>query len=311
MKNEINYFYNIYPKQILKKDDSYYFDYHHSHYMFIPFKRDLKDQNLIFNFNHILKGRGVLTHDIIINNNKQILTIIDNNIPYILLKIQVDCDKIINIWDLIEFQKRAIITSAYFEPTDWSILWGQKIDYFEYQMNQLGKKYPELYNSFSYFVGLAENAISYVKDTIIEQNPTPYDYIVVSHKRVKGDMKCFDFFNPLEYIKDYQVRDLSEYLKSIFWLGKNPIKDLDIYLKNIYLTPYSLRLLYGRLLFPSFYFDLFSEIIEGREPEALITKFIDGINKYETFLYEVNNYINKYTPIPVVNWINKKNYKKL
>ena len=94
-------------------------------------------------------------------------------------------------------------------------------------------------------------------------------------------------------------------------LGKNPIKDLDIYLKNIYLTPYSLRLLYGRLLFPSFYFDLFSEIIEGREPEALITKFIDGINKYETFLYEVNNYINKYTPIPVVNWINKKNYKKL
>ena len=39
-------------------------------------------------------------------------------------------------------------------------MWIRKIDYFEYQISQFGKKYPIIRESFNYYVGLAENGIS-------------------------------------------------------------------------------------------------------------------------------------------------------
>lgn len=36
-------------------------------------------------------------------------------------------------------------------------MWVQKIDYFEYQVSQMGKKYPVIRESSIYYVGLAES----------------------------------------------------------------------------------------------------------------------------------------------------------
>ena len=41
----------------------------------------------------------------------------------------------------------------------WQDLWIKKIDYYEYQINQFKKKYPYLYQTFSYYSGLTESAI--------------------------------------------------------------------------------------------------------------------------------------------------------
>ena len=49
----------------------------------------------------------------------------------------------------------------------WASLWSAKLDYFEYQVSELGKDKPLILDSFSYYLGLGENAISYLLVNIL------------------------------------------------------------------------------------------------------------------------------------------------
>ena len=75
-----------------------------------------------------------------------------------------DEQKEYDLFDIINFQREYTATNKVVSlyQNDWGNLWSSKVDYLEYQMSELGKNFPTLLNSFSYYVGLAENAISYV-----------------------------------------------------------------------------------------------------------------------------------------------------
>ena len=80
---------------------------------------------------------------------------------------------------------------------DWKKLWEEKIDYYEYQMSQLSSKYILLKNSFDYYVGLSENAISllnYIKEKDIR--------FYICHKRINNNEKLDNFFNPTNFVVD-------------------------------------------------------------------------------------------------------------
>ena len=86
---------------------------------------------------------------------------------------------------------------------DWGLLWSKKIDYLEDLINENGKKYPLIVDSFNYFVGMAENAIGYFNSIGFNKN---YRY-VVSHKVIKDDDSVEVLYNPMNIIFDYKVRD--------------------------------------------------------------------------------------------------------
>ena len=76
-----------------------------------------------------------------------------------------------------------------------------------------GKKYPLLVDSFNYFVGMAENAISYYNTILIDKN---YRY-VVGHKVIKWTDTVESLYNPLNITFDYKVRDIAEFIKYNFF----------------------------------------------------------------------------------------------
>ncbi len=59
-----------------------------------------------------------------------------------------------------------------------------QVDYFEYQIRELGKDKKVILDSFSYYIGLGENAISYVNSTIAKYKPDDRERICLSHKRL-------------------------------------------------------------------------------------------------------------------------------
>ena len=75
-----------------------------------------------------------------------------------------------------------------------------------------GKKYPLIVDSFNYFVGFAENAISYYNNI---DNLSNYRYYI-SHKVIRFDDTIQVIYNPLNIIFDYKVRDIAEYVKNSF-----------------------------------------------------------------------------------------------
>lgn len=190
--------------------------------------------------------------------------------------------------------------------SNWVKLWSDKVDYFEYQITQIGKKYPLIRGSLGYFIGLAENAISYIKNTYIDYNINEYNNLVVSHKRIKADDTLLDTNNPINFIFDFRVRDLSEYIKYNFFYNHNIWDEINSYFKYNTLSVLEYRLLYSRLLFPSFYFDVYEDIVNNNVDEKEILTIINKINEYEDFLAQFYAYTKLRADIPEVNWIKYK-----
>ena len=94
---------------------------------------------------------------------------------------------------------------------DLNKLWSNKIDYLEYQVSQLGTNYNEILNSFSFFIGLSENAISFLNINNINYNNT---HKTLNHLRIKNNMLFIDYYNPINILIDYDIRDYSEYIKN-------------------------------------------------------------------------------------------------
>lgn len=304
MKNVINYYYNLYPDDIHQEGDHFYFTYLDDKYYFVPYNRSLDEVIALFELNKEMINRGLLVHEIILNKDKHIIINVDK-IPYIMLKIYVNDKLKTSIVDINYFSKNMI--GLNYKPilnkSDWVKLWGDKIDYIEYQINQKGKKYPLICESISYFIGLAENAISYVKNTYMDLNINNFNNLIVGHRRISINDTLFDAYNPLSFVIDYKIRDLSEYIKSHIFTDKNIWYDVDYYFRNNNLSVFEYRLLFGRLLFPSFYFDIYDKIISEEIPEQEIVIVINRINYYEDFLRDIYSYIKTRANIPEIEWL--------
>ena len=227
---------------------------------------------------------------IVLNIYKKIYTTI-NNIDYVLIKCNVHMESFI---DNIFNNKNFFEYNNYLNRSNWIELWTKKIDFYEYQHNYI-KTHDFLFESLNYYLGMAENAVSYIKYNI-KQNNKP---LVLSHKRIEKN----NFYNPLNLIIDYRARDISEYLKYIFFTKKyKKINFYNFFIKlNFDRSDYIL--LYGRLLFPSYYFDLYDQIINNNLEQKKILDIISRTKEYEKYIKNIYNTILKIVDIPKIEWL--------
>lgn len=298
MQNTINYFYNLFPNEIMTNKDELSFILDYEYYYFIPFERNIKDITNVLSLNDELHKLGYHSHTIIKNINDDYATKFDNK-SYVLLKTneyelkEISFKEILLINNRINFDKNNI--------KKWSDLWIKKIDYLEYQVKELGFDKKIITNSFSYYLGLAENAISYYNNTI--NSVKDESKVTIAHRRLECPIIAKDYYNPINLIIDYEMRDVAEYIKSSFFNNTYNIK----YLNNLYnlrnITEFESRILFSRLLYPSYYFDIYEKIIDGSKSENELLRIIDRVDEYEDFLSDIYHYLNKKNPIPLVDWI--------
>lgn len=304
MKNNIMYYYNLRIDNITQNNNNYYFTINNDNYCFTIYTRDIKESDAIYKLNKYMLSSNILVHEIIPNKDNYVVTII-NNIPYILYKIYINKNKKLTINELTYLSNYTYQVDKILTRNNWNVLWSNKIDYFEYQINQMGKKYPILVDTFAYFTGLAENAISYVKYTTLETQIETSDNPVISHRKINNTVESL--YNPLNIILDHKSRDIAEYIKLSF-LNKNTniYQELDSYFSNNYYSEYGLRLLYARIIYPSFYFDMYEQIIQGLRKESDLLNIVSLLDDYELYLKEMYYYLKKYHNIPEIDWITKK-----
>lgn len=306
MKNNIIYYYNIYINNLYQTNNYFYFYLNNQKYELTIYTKDIKKQKEIYQLNQKMLIANILVNEIIPNKDNNIVTII-NNIPYILCKINVNEEKEITLQELTLYTNYRLEYSNLLKRDNWNILWSKKIDYFEYQINQMGKKYPILVDTFAYYIGLAENAISYVKNTLTEAQKEPTDFDVISREKININDKIKAIYNPLNIVIDHKARDIAEYIKiSFFKNNNNIINELDQYFKKNFMSYYGMRLLFARVLYPSYYFELYEQIIQGNKSEEEILNITSKTNEYEEYLNIIFNYLNNYYNLPEIEWLKKR-----
>lgn len=283
MLDYINYFYNLYPPLLNKENDNYVFFVGNEKYYLTPYRRELSEIKDLVELNKRMISSNSLVHEIIINKFNEPISVISNE-NYVLLRVYVNDIKKIDINDIIYMLNENVDLSGLKSllRTNWVALWSSKVDYIEYQMGHLIKKYPFLNNTIDYYLGLCENAITYIKNLkMFSDYKIP---IGISHKRIIKDATLFDLYNPLNLIIDYKVRNIAEYLKDAFFKDEDVNYILNIVFKNFWFDKLNLSLLVARLLYPSYYFDLFEEIIDKELDENIIFPLTKKSSKYEEFI---------------------------
>ena len=314
MNNYIDYYYNLYPNTIEKVGRNYRFFLNNEKYYIIMYERNLEEMDTLVKLNKEMIERGSLVHEIVLTKDGKAVFLCDNN-SYALLRVYINENipiKIEDIFYMLDYND-TIKPNNIIGRMNWANLWSSKVDYFEYHIGHLIKKYPYIYKTIDYYLGLAENAISYVKDIKM-----PASLISICHRRIGVTSTLFDLYNPFNLVIDYKATDVAEYIKSVFFYGENScvegvvnsenmiVDKCNIILERIFkkyiFDNEALKLLFARLLFPSYYFDLYENVIDNSLNENVISCIIKKSSAYEEFL----KIILLKTPIPYVEWLASK-----
>lgn len=296
MKNALNYYYNLNPNSIHQSNKNYRCYINGEEYLLMLYEYSNSSIKEIYELNHFLLQNGVPCHQIVLNNNSEIITMI-NNSSYILLKILVK-NRIININDILFFSSLNILENqlSTLNKSNWYDMWIKKIDYFEYQISQFGRKYPIIRESINYYIGLAETSISLF-------NNQKKSNLVVSHNRIKKHAGTLEFYNPLNFILDNKVRDLCEYIKERYFFGTYSVDEAKNDISKFRLNEQEIYMLITRMLFPTYYFDCYEEIILGNVDEMELLKIINKNSKYLEFLKELYIYFKSIVSLPEIEWL--------
>ncbi|MCP8969780.1 spore coat putative kinase YutH [Ectobacillus ponti] len=186
---------------------------------------------------------------------------------------------------------------------EWRELWEKRLDQLErfwqskvasHPSNQFEKLFIE---SFPYYLGMAENAIQYVVDTEIDDEPQLADAGTI----------CYQRFTPLtlthtkrlkiptEWIYDHPSRDMAEWIRHVYFeQGDDASESILAFLQNYEkinpLSAFGWRLLYARLLFPLHYFETVERYyLSGSDAlreayQDRLESFLDRYQQHRRFL---------------------------
>lgn len=304
MKDTLEYYYGLDINDLEELDGKYHFKIDNQDYFFVFYNRGIEELDDIINVSLEMRKKGINTHNILINRDNSYLTKV-GEYSYILFSVY-NLGEEYDIFDIVKISEKLILNNSKSNlyRNNWGKLWSEKIDYFEYQVRELSLDKNVIKNSFSYYIGLAENAISYVNNTTFMYGKEP-SRIVLSHRRVFYPNLKLNYLNPLSFIFDLEVRDIAEYLKAMFF--KEDIEycmsELESYLKIRHLSLYEYQMLYARLLYPTYYFDIYDNVINKDENEESLVNVIKRCDEYEEFLKKAYLEITKYARTEKVDWL--------
>lgn len=308
MKENIYLYYNLSAENLKQIEENYEFCVRQDYFCLNLLKRSVEELKDIYQICEELKSKNIPIHTFIINRDGKIITQIQNQ-NYVLLKLETKLEKEFNIVDMIQFTNQIPLSKSKSNiyRNNWGELWSKKIDYFEYQIHELGKEKKLVLNSFSYYIGLAENAISYANNTNDKYKTTGLDKITLSRKRIDYPNFLKDYFNPLLFIFDLEVRDIAGYIKSAFFKNEEEAWiEVKACLSIQKWSIYGYQMFFARLLYPSYYFDIYEEIMNNQAKEEKLIKYIEKSKNYEIFLQKVYFEILKYAPIEKIDWLVEK-----
>lgn len=304
MRNVINYYYQMNIENIHLTNGIYYFTYQNHSYLFAPVWRDPFFIQAVFDFTKKNLPYHPYYHEIILTKDGLPYLFIDQK-NYALLKTKNLIYDAISFYDLKMLPVEVESSFSTLLRFPWISLWMEKCDYLEEVIHHLEKKYYTLLPIFYWFLGLSENAIQYVNATLLNGKKTGLDRMVVSHSRIDVKMSVFDFYNPFSIVIDHPARDVSEYLKSLFYHNDYQIEEIEEYLFSLNFSDFGYSLLYGRLLFPTFFFDLCDRFFNDQLDKKELFLLGDRMEEYRNFLKEIYFILRKKTYLEEVRWITR------
>lgn len=163
-----------------------------------------------------------------------------------------------------------------------------KIDEYYYQMVMI---------SLTQAIGLADNAIAYLEDTIIDYGDQ-LKVTALSHKRIH--LNSYELLNPFNLIVDSPMRDFAELYKN----GEIELDELISVLYEYHSNPKEVSILLSRVLYPTRLFDLIEDHYQKRgDITKEIEEYYRDTSRQIDKIKRLHNHLVNHYGIRKINWL--------
>lgn len=276
--NLIYYLYDIRVDVVRKSKDKYIFYYDNKYYIF----KEIYDEDKIYrNLSYIDSG---YFYEIIKNKSNNFVSNYNNRL-YILLCVNKIENRNINVNDLLN---KNIIYNIPFNKFLWISLWKNKIDQVEYIINSNRNKF-NIYtlSIINYYIELSEIALYYLISNVDNKQIISISFC---HERINNFFDLYDLYDVSELIFDNYTRDIAEYIKYEIINGSFDVRK---YLFINDLNNVDRGLLFSRVLFPSYFYDIFDDFVLNDKDFISFDKNFININKNEKCIRDLFGIISK------------------
>lgn len=276
--NLIYYLYDIRVDVVRKSKDKYIFYYDNKYYIF----KEIYDEDKIYrNLSYIDSG---YFYEIIPNKSNNFVSNYNNRL-YILLCVNKLENRNININDLLNKNN---IHNIPFNKFSWISLWKNKIDQVEYIINSNEDKF-NIYtlSIINYYIEFSEIALYYLNSNVDNNQIIGISFC---HERINNLFDLYDLYDVSELIFDNYTRDIAEYIKYEIINGSFDVRK---YLFINDMNNVDRVLLFSRVLFPSYFYDIFDDFVLNDKDFISFDKNFININKYEKCIRDLFGIISK------------------
>lgn len=167
---------------------------------------------------------------------------------------------------------------------DWKEKWIKRSNDIREKYEIIKNKYYIIDDSINYYLEMSEYAIFLLKK---------YDRHVNSTFIQHSSMFAMDYDGVFNIIDGFKERDISEYLKMIFF--KNIYNKIDIDKLLYYgIKCFDYDLVIARLIYPNYYFNEIDSIILSGKSDDDIKRIVNRIDEYKVYINSIVDRINRF-----------------
>ncbi len=279
MKEFIEYNYDLRCDDLAILNNLLYFKHLDKFYIISNFNRDEVEFEKVLNY---LISNNLKSLKVVMNKKGSYISEF-NGKKYVVM--ESDCEN-----EIIDFP--ICIGGLINENNYWNEIWENRVVQLEKHKSELSLN-KDIFYILNYYIGLIEICI-YNYNLLIRKYGQK-NGLSIQHNRIEFPMYSFSYYNPVNYLFDFEFRDFAEYLKMRFFYSDFSTDEAISVIDNYNFDNYSINMFFVRLIYPTYFLELYDMQNKNNVYSDLFYDLLKKSSQYENFILKLITVMsNKY-----------------
>lgn len=271
MKEFIEYNYDLRCDDLAILNNLLYFKHLDKFYIISNFNRDEVEFAKVLNY---LISNNLKSLKVVMNKKGSYISEF-NGKKYVVM--ESDCEN-----EIIDFP--ICIGGLINENNYWNEIWENRVVQLEKHKSELSLN-KDIFYILNYYIGLIEICI-YNYNLLIRKYGQK-NGLSIQHNRIEFPMYSFSYYNPVNYLFDFEFRDFAEYLKMRFFYSDFSTDEAISVIDNYNFDNFSINMFFVRLIYPTYFLELYDMQNKNNVYSDLFYDLLKKSSQYENFILKL------------------------
>jgi hypothetical protein len=271
MKEFIEYNYDLRCDDLAILNNLLYFKHLDKFYIISNFNRDEVEFEKVLNY---LISNSLKSLKVVMNKKGSYISEF-NGKKYVVM--ESDCEN-----EIIDFP--ICIGGLINENNYWNEIWENRVVQLEKHKSELSLN-KDIFYILNYYIGLIEICI-YNYNLLIRKYGQK-NGLSIQHNRIEFPMYSFSYYNPVNYLFDFEFRDFAEYLKMRFFYSDFSTDEAISVIDNYNFDNFSINMFFVRLIYPTYFLELYDMQNKNNVYSDLFYDLLKKSSQYENFILKL------------------------